>query len=99
MAVQGSSCLVSSCRISHFGIKPVKGGRPPRDNKIRGARHVIAGDLVQEMARVLMLVDLLSLNTRNVEEVIIKYVRRAKSVRVGENCKIRIIQPRWAMEE
>lgn len=51
------------------------------------------------MARVLMLVDLLSLNTRNVEEVIIKYVRRAKSVRAGENCKIRIIQPRWAMEE
>lgn len=99
MAVQGSSCLVSSCRISHFGIKPVRGGRPPRERRIRGAKHVNAGDLVHEMARVLMLVDLLSLNTRKVEDVIMRYVRRAKSVRVGENCRTRIIQPRCAMEE
>lgn len=80
-------------------MKPVKGGRPPKDSKIRGVRQVNAGDLVHEMARELILVDLLSLKVRNVEDVIMRYVRRARRVRVGENCKIRIIQPRWAIEE
>lgn len=90
---------MSSCRISHFGIKPVSGGRPPNDSKIRGVREVSAGILAQEMARVLILVDLLSLNTRNVENVMTRYVRRARRVREGENCRMRIIHPRWAMEE
>lgn len=80
-------------------MKPVNGGRPPSDNRIRGVRDVSAGALVQEIARALILVALFSLNTRNVENVIVIYVRRARRVREGENCKIKIIQPRWAIEE
>lgn len=99
VAVAGSSCLVSSCRMSHFGMKPVRGGRPPNESKMRGVRDVRAGALAQEIARALMLVDLLSLNTRNVENVMMRYVKRARRVREGENCKMRIIQPRWAMDE
>lgn len=99
MAVGARPCLVSSWRISHFGIKPVSGGRPPSERRMSGARDVSMGAFAHEVARALMVVDLFSLNTRNVENVIIKYVRRANSVREGENCKIRIIQPRWAIEE
>lgn len=94
MAVGASSCLVSSWRISHFGIKPVNGGRPPKDSRMRGVRDVSAGVFVHEMASVLMLVDLFSLNTRNVEEVIMKYVIRVRRDREGEKGRIRIIQPR-----
>ena len=42
----------------------------------------------------MMFVALLSLNTRKVENVIIKYVRRVSRVREGENCKTKIIHPR-----
>ena len=48
----------------------MRGGRPPRESRIRGARPARAGALVQEVARVLMLVELEALNVRNVEEVI-----------------------------
>jgi len=92
-------CAVNSWMISHFGIKPVRGGRPPRDRRTKGARAVRAGAFAQEVARALMVVALFNLNTRNVEIVIIKYVRRVKRVRRGENCKTIIIQPRWAIEE
>ena len=80
-------------------MKPVSGGRPPKESRTRGAREVSAGVLAHEMARVLMLVALFSLNTRNVENVITRYVRRVKRVREGENCSTRIIQPRWAIDE
>lgn len=92
-------CLVSSCRISHFGINPVRGGRPPRDRRTRGVSEVSAGAFAQEVARVLMVVARLSLKTRNVENVIIKYVRSVRSVNDGENWMMRIIQPRWAIDE
>lgn len=85
MAVRGRFCLVNSWRISHFGVKPVSGGRPPRDKRIKGVRDVIVGIFAQEEARVLILVDLFSLKTRKAENVIIKYVIRAKRVREGEN--------------
>lgn len=77
----------------------MRGGRPARDKRIKGARAVRAGAFAQEAARALIVVALFSLNTRNIEIVEIKYVRRAKMVRGGENCKIIIIQPRWAIEE
>ena len=66
-------------------MKPVSGGRPPRDSRTRGGKEVSAGALAHEIARVLRLVALFSLNTRNVENVMIKYVRRVSSVREGEN--------------
>lgn len=85
--------------MSHLGIKPVRGGRPPKESRIKGVKAVRAGVLVQEVARVLMAVALLSLKARKVAEVIIMYVRSVRRVRVGENCSTRIIQPRWAIEE
>lgn len=80
-------------------MKPDRGGRPPRDNKIRGVIAVRAGVLAQEIARELMFVDLLILKTMNVEKVIAKYRSRVRSVSWGENWRTRIIQPRWAIEE
>ena len=56
--------------MSHLGAKPVRGGRPPRDRRIRGASAVRAGVLGQEVARVLICVELEVLNIRNTEEVI-----------------------------
>ena len=85
--------------MSHLGMKPVSGGRPPNDRRIRGVSAVRAGVLAQDMARVLMLVALFSLKTRNVENVITIYVIRARRVREGENCRTKIIHPRWAIEE
>lgn len=51
-------------------MKPVRGGRPPRERRINGARAVMAGDFAQEILRVLIVVDLLVLKTRNAEAVI-----------------------------
>lgn len=61
---------------------------------MRGVREMSTGAFVQEIARVLILVELLSLKVRKVEKVIMKYMRRVRSVREGENCKIKTIQPR-----
>lgn len=80
-------------------MKPVRGGRPPRERSRRGAKEVRAGAFVQDVASALIVVALLSLKTKNVENVIIKYVRRVRRVRDGENWRTRIIQPRWAMDE
>lgn len=91
MVVGARFCLVSFWRISYFGIKFVSGGRSFSERRMSGVRDVSMGVFVYEVARVLMVVDLFSLNIRNVENVIIKYVRRVNSVREGENCKIRII--------
>lgn len=99
VAVVARSCLVSSCKINHFGINPVSGGSPPRERSTRGVKDVRAGVFAQEVARVLMLVELLSLNTRNVESVMMRYVRSVRRVKEGENWRTRTIQPRCAMEE
>ena len=99
MATGARLCLVSSCKISHFGINPVRGGRPPKDRRIKGVKEVIMGAFAQEVASVLMLVALFSLNTRNVAEDIMKYTTRVSRAREGENCSTSIIQPRWATEE
>jgi len=80
-------------------MKPVSGGRPPRDRRIKGVIAVSAGVFVHAVASILTLVALFSLNTRNVEKVITKYVISVRSVREGENCRTSIIQPRCAIEE
>jgi len=55
--------------MSHLGAKPVRGGRPPRDRRMRGVRVARGGNLVHEVARVLILEESEALNVRNVEEV------------------------------
>jgi len=53
-------------------MNPVSGGSPPRERRIKGVRDVSAGAFAHEVARVLMLVALFSLNTRKVEKVMTK---------------------------
>ena len=94
VAVRGRLWLASSWRISHLGANPVRGGRPPKDRRIRGARPASAGALLHDDARELMLVDSEALNVRNAEDVIRTYVNRARTVREGLYWRIRIIHPR-----
>ena len=71
VAVRGSPCVANSCKINHFGIKPVSGGRPPRDSRARAAVVVIMGALDQLIASVLIFVVFINLNVRKVADVII----------------------------
>jgi len=82
-----------------LGAKPVRGGRPPRERRMSGARPANAGNFAHEVARVLILVEPEVLNARNVAEVMIMYVRRARTVMEGLNWSTRIIHPRWAIDE
>lgn len=56
MAVSGSPCLVSSCKISHFGMNPVSGGKPASDNIVTRFTVVMTGAFVQLVARILIFV-------------------------------------------
>lgn len=53
-------------------MKPVSGGSPPRDRSMRGASDEITGAFAQDVASVLMVVELLRLKVRNVEKVMVK---------------------------
>lgn len=72
MAVSPRVCFVNSCRISHFGMNPVSGGRPPKERRRRGVRAVRAGAFVQEVARAFIVVALLILKVKKTENVIMK---------------------------
>jgi len=63
-------CFVSSCKINHFGKKPVRGGSPPREKSRRGESAVRAGALAHELASILILVVLVNLNVKKAEIVI-----------------------------
>jgi len=56
--------------MSHLGMNPVRGGRPPRERRERGTRAVRVGALDHEVASALMVVTLLILKVRNVVVVI-----------------------------
>lgn len=58
--------------MSHFDIKPVNGGSPPRERRTRGARAVVTGAFVQDIASALTFVELFSLNMRKAENVMVK---------------------------
>lgn len=71
VAMRGSCCFVNSCKISHFGIKPVNGGRPPRDSKVSIVVTVITGAFDQVRASVLIFVVIRYLNVMKAVPVII----------------------------
>lgn len=75
-------------------MKPVSGGSPPSERRIRGVMDETTGAFAHEEASMLMLVALFSLKVRKIENVIVIYVMRAMSVRDGENWIIKIIQPK-----
>lgn len=85
--------------MSHLGAKPVKGGRPPKERRIRGISAVRAGLFVQVVASELMLRAFFVLKDRKRVVVIRRYVSKVISVSDGLNCEIKIIQPRWAIDE
>ena len=64
-------CLVISCKISHLGMNPVRGGSPPRESRVNIVIMINNCDLVDEIAIELIFVVLFRLNKRNMEEVII----------------------------
>lgn len=97
--MSGSSCFVNSCIINHFGMKPVSGGRPPRESKMRAATVVRVGVFVQASVRVLIFVVIIVLNVRKAAAVMMMYVPRERRVNWGANWRIMIIQPRWAIDE
>lgn len=55
----------SSCKINHFGIKPVKGGSPPRDRSVRRMAVVIGADLFHRFVSDLIFVTDTKLSMRN----------------------------------
>lgn len=58
--------FISSVMITHFGKNPVKGGRPPKDNKTREIIVSIAGVLFHKSEIELMLIELLSIRAINI---------------------------------
>lgn len=98
-AVVGNPWLTSSCRISHLGINPVRGGSPPRERSVRQANVLRAGALLQARARVAILVEPTLLSVRNIADVMVMYNISARRVIWGAIWATRIIQPKWAIEE
>lgn len=66
-----SSWLVSSCRINHFGKKPVNGGSPANDRRVSMRVVFSTGAFVHETIIVGRLVVLVVLSVMNTEEVIV----------------------------
>ena len=63
------SCLVSSCKIIHFGMNPVSGGRPPRDSMATIVSAVRMGVFVQVVASVFSFVAVTIFRAMKVEDV------------------------------
>lgn len=99
VAIMGRSCFVSSCKINHFGINPVSGGRPPSDNNTRAVVAVRMGLFDQVVASVLSLVVSNIFRVRNAAEVMIMYVPSAIRVSWGAYWITIIIHPMCAIEE
>lgn len=99
VAIIGRSCFVSSCRISHFGINPVNGGRPPSESRTRAVVDVRIGLFDQVVASVLILVVSDIFRVRNAAEVMIIYVPSAIRVSCGAYWITIIIHPMCAIEE
>lgn len=57
--------------IIHLGINPVRGGRPPRDNKVTKDDIAIIGDLFQVKDKDSVEVVEEKIRSKNIEEVMI----------------------------
>lgn len=83
VAIGAISCLINSSRISHFGIKPDRGGSPPSDSKEVNRTVDISGFFIIEGAMEFILVELMLMNIRNIEVVKIIYNIKLSRVRWG----------------
>lgn len=68
--MRGRPCFDNSCRMSHLGMKPVSGGRPPRERRTRAVVIAIVGFFGQVRASVLIFVVIVILKVRKAAEVI-----------------------------
>lgn len=66
-------CLVSSSIISHFGRKPVKGGRPAKDNRVSRKIELSEGDFVHVVISVVSFRTFIEFRVRNTAAVIREY--------------------------
>lgn len=55
----------SSCKINHFGMKPVRGGSPPKDRSVRRMAVVMGADLFHRLVSDLIFVTDAKLSMRN----------------------------------
>lgn len=81
--MRGRLCSVSSFRISHFGINPVNGGRPPSDSIVIMLTVIRMGALAQAVARVLIFVAVAFFRVVKAVYVITIYSMRFSSIRLG----------------
>lgn len=49
--------LISSCKISHLGINPVRGGSPPSDSRVSEMIIMFGADLFHKIDSELILVE------------------------------------------
>lgn len=69
--LSGSSAfVVSSFRISSFGINPERGGRPLNESSASSVRAVIIGELVQVVPRCVIVLVVEALSEENMVAVI-----------------------------
>lgn len=66
-------CFVSSWIMSHFGRKPVRGGRPARESRVSRSVAFRVGVFVQEVIRVDSFRVLIEWKVRNTAAVINEY--------------------------
>lgn len=85
--------------MSHLGIKPASGGRPPKDSRVRIVKAESVGFLTHEEAKVEILVVDKVFIIKNIVEVITIYTNRFSSVNCGAKARIVTIHPRWAIDE
>lgn len=99
MARAGKFCLVSSCKISHFGINPVSGGRPPNASRASIAVIVAIGVFAHFVDRVLIFVADRVISVKNAVDVIVIYSSRFSRASVLEYWIMITIHPRCAIDE
>ena len=91
-------CASSSSRVSHFGMKPDRGGSPPSDSRViivRGARIGDGADVVRSW--VVLVEEKIRDSIIGVE--IRMYIVRLRRASLLDLVMMVAIHPRWAMEE
>ena len=92
-------CASSSSRVSHFGMKPDRGGSPPSDSRVAMIKGASIGDVVHVVVKswVVLVEEKISDSIMGVE--IVMYIMRLRRARLLDFVTIVAIHPKWAIEE
>lgn len=85
--------FIISWIISHLGMNPVSGGRPPMDSIMIKIIMEVRGNLFHEYDREVIVVVIFTINNEKIVIVIKMYMYRFSNIIVGLYAKIAIIQP------